>query len=52
MLEESLLLAWVHDDDAWNVTFLELENTGEVGLHRHIEAHEVKGDSTLNLARE
>ena len=52
MLEESLLLAWVHDDDAWNVTFLELENTGEVGLHRHIEAHQVKGDSTLNLARE
>jgi len=52
MLEESLLLAWVHDNNAWHVTLLKLENTGEVGLHRHVEAHEVKGDSTLDLARE
>lgn len=51
-LQESLLLAWVENDQAWKFAFLKVEYRGEIFLSADVEAHEVKCDAALDLARE
>ena len=51
VLEVALLFAGVHDYDAWDFSFLEIEKAREGGFGGDVQSHEVKGDTTLNLAR-
>ncbi len=51
-LHESLLLAWVKDDNAWHLSFLQLEDGSELRLKRNIQATVAEGDTALNVAGE
>lgn len=51
-LQESLLLAWVEHNQAWQFALLKVEDGGKVWLGADVKAHEHESDTALNLAGE
>jgi hypothetical protein len=50
--QESLLLTWVENDEAWSRQIIPTKCVCEVALSRHVKPEEVENDSSLDLARE